>query len=309
MIFMANINVTVNGITFSNPVLTAAGPNVGTEMKLMEAVKGGAGGIVSKTVSRLPASDPRPTIRKGPCGGLINCETWAEIPVEEYFEGFRKVKNSGLPLIVSIGYSPEDMRFLGKMLEKEIQPDAFEFSTHYTGKSLEPLLAVARALRETVSVPIWMKISPNTPDIEELAGKASEFVDAFVAINSLGPVLDFDPDRPVPALGSSYGQGWLSGPPILPLALRMVYQIASVQPKPVIGVGGISSGRDAVKFFQAGASLVQICTAAITQGAEIYGRVAGEVEKWLEERKLPSLEPLRGEYSRQLHLLRKDRPQ
>ncbi len=305
---MTDMTARVNGISFSNPVLTAAGPNVGTCAKLMEAVKGGAGGIVTKTVSRLPAKDPRPTIRKGPCGGLINCETWAEIPAEEYFEGYREVKKSGLPLILSIGYSPEDMKYLGALLEREIQPDAFEFSTHYTGKSAEPLLAVARALRETVSVPIWMKISPNTPDFEELAAKASEFVDAFVAINSLGPVLDFDPDHPVPPLGSSWGQGWLSGPPILPLALRMVYQIASVQPKPVIGVGGISTGRDAVKFFQAGASLVQICTAALTRGSGVYGQVAGEVRKWLEERSISSQESLRGEYARQCAARRKDRP-
>ncbi|NLB83330.1 MAG: diguanylate cyclase [Synergistaceae bacterium] len=304
---MTDMTVKVNGISFPNPVLTAAGPNVGTCTKLMEAVRGGAGGIVSKTVSPIPAIDPRPTIRKGPCGGLINCETWAEIPVEEYFEGYRKVKESGIPLILSIGYSPEDMRYLGALLEKEIQPDAFEFSTHYTGKSIEPLLAVARALRETVSVPIWMKISPNTPDIEELAIKASEFVDAFVAINSLGPVLDFDPENPVPPLGSSFGQGWLSGPTILPLALRMVYQIASSQPKPVIGVGGVSSGRDAVKFFQAGASLVQICTAAITKGSEIYGKVAGEIDHWLEERKIPSPDYLRGEYARNIALFRKER--
>ena len=306
---MTNMKVTVNGISFANPILTAAGPNVGTCAKLMEAVKGGAGGIVSKTVSRLPATDSRPTIRKGPCGGLINCETWAEIPVEEYFKGYRKVKESGIPLILSIGYSPEDMRYLGALLEREIQPDAFEFSTHYTGKSVDPLLAVARALRETVSVPIWMKISPNTPDLEELAVRASEFVDAFVAINSLGPVLDFDPENPVPPLGSSYGQGWLSGPPILPLALRTVYQIASAQPKPVIGVGGISSGRDAVKFFQAGASLVQICTAAITKGSAIYGKVSGEMLLWLEERGISSPDSLRGEYARNLRKYRKDRPQ
>ena len=304
---MTDMTVKVNGISFPNPVLTAAGPNVGTCAKLMEAVRGGAGGIVSKTVSPIPAIDPRPTIRKGPCGGLINCETWAEIPVEDYFEGYRQVKESGLPLILSIGYSPEDMRYLGALLEREIHPDAFEFSTHYTGKSPEPLLAVARALREIVSVPIWMKISPNTPDIEELAVKASEFVDAFVAINSLGPVLDFDPENPIPPLGSSYGQGWLSGPPILPFALRAVYQIASAQPKPVIGVGGISSGRDALKFFQAGASLVQICTAAITKGAEIYGKVAGEIDGWLEERKISSPNSLRGEYARQLASFRKER--
>lgn len=162
---MADLSSRVHDVFFSNPVLTAAGPNVGTAVRLREAVVGGAGGIVTKTVSMVPAKDPRPTIRKASCGGLLNCETWAETPVEEYLEAYREVKRAGVPLIASIGYTPDDVRTLGRLLEKEVGPDIIEFSTHYTGKSLDPLLDVARALREAVSVPVWMKISPNTPDI------------------------------------------------------------------------------------------------------------------------------------------------
>ncbi len=295
---MVRMESTVNGVVFSNPVLTAAGPNVGTASKLREAVEGGAGGIVTKTVSVVPAKDPRPTIRKGPYGGLLNCETWAEIPVEEYIDAYREVKESGVPLVLSIGYSPEDVRTLGAMLEKEVRPDIIEFSTHYTGKSLDPLLEVAKSLRSAVSVPVWMKISPNTPDIEELAVRASEFVDGFVAINSYGPALDFDVESCKPALGSSYGQGWLSGSPILPIALRIVYQIASVQSKPVIGVGGVSTGTDALKFLMAGASLVQICSAAIQHGSGVYGKVAAEMEEWLASRNYSSVEEIRGMYQK-----------
>ncbi|MDD3389938.1 dihydroorotate dehydrogenase [Aminivibrio sp.] len=293
---MATISSTVNGVYFSNPVLTAAGPNVGSPARLREAILGGAGGIVTKTVSVMPAKDPRPTIRKSSCGGLLNCETWSELPVESYLESYREIKRAGVPLVTSIGYTPDDVRNLGKLLEREVKPDIFEFSTHYTGKSIEPLVSVAKALRETVSVPIWMKISPATPDIEELAVRASEFVDGFVAINSLGPALDFDIESAKPALGSSYGQGWLSGPPILPVALRIVYQIASVQTRPVIGVGGISCGEDALKFIMAGASLVQICSAAVRHGSEIYGRVAAEMGEWLDSRGIDSIEDVRGRY-------------
>ena len=295
---MATISSTVNGVFFPNPVLTAAGPNVGSPARLRDAVLGGAGGIVTKTVSVMPAKDPRPTIRKSPCGGLLNCETWSELPVESYLESYREIKKSGVPLVTSIGYTPDDVRKLGKLLEREVKPDIFEFSTHYTGKSIEPLVDVAKALRETVSVPIWMKISPATPDIEELAVRASEFVDGFVAINSLGPALDFDIESAKPALGSSYGQGWLSGPPILPLALQIVYQIASVQTRPVIGVGGISCGEDALKFIMAGASLVQICSAAVRHGSQIYGRVAAEIGQWLDSRGIGSIEDVRGRYIR-----------
>ncbi len=295
---MADISVIVNGVSFKNPVLTAAGPNVGSEEMIHKAIGGGAGGLVTKTVSVYPAKDNRPTIKKGNFEGLFNCETWSEKPLLYFTPACHYVRTSRIPLIVSIGYSPEDVSNLGSILEKEVQPDIIEFSTHYTGRSLKPLLAVAESLKRTVSCPIWMKVSPGIPDLEELALSASSIVDGFVAINSLGPALDIDIENPHPFLGSSYGEGWLSGPPILPIALCTVYRLAKIQSKPVIGAGGISSGEDAIKFFMAGASLVQICTAALRKGPEIYGKVAGEIDEWLDSHNYSSLQEIRGLYIR-----------
>ncbi len=297
---MAELRVKVTGIEFRNPVLTAAGPNVRNGEMMLKAFEGGAGGVVAKTVSVRPARDTRPTIRKTVCRGLVNCETWSELPFEAMLEEYRKVKDAGIPLIVSIGYTPKDMRQLGPIIEREVEPDAIEFSTHYSGRSVEPLVEVAKALRESVNLPIWMKISPNLPDIEELAVKASPFVDAFVAINSYGPVLDFDVETGEPILGSEYGQGWLSGQAILPIALRIVHQITSVQAKPVIGVGGIERGKDAIKFFMVGASAVQICSAAIRYGHSIYGKVAKEIEEWLDEHGFSSVDEVRGLFKEKL---------
>ena len=297
---MAELRVKVTGIEFRNPVLTAAGPNVRNGEMMLKAFEGGAGGVVAKTVSVRPARDTRPTIRKTVCRGLVNCETWSELPFEAMLEEYRKVKDAGIPLIVSIGYTPKDMRQLGPIIEREVEPDAIEFSTHYSGRSVEPLVEVAKALRESVNLPIWMKISPNLPDIEELAVKASPFVDAFVAINSYGPVLDFDVETGEPILGSEYGQGWLSGQAILPIALRIVHQVTSVQAKPVIGVGGIERGKDAIKFFMVGASAVQICSAAIRYGHSIYGKVAKEIEKWLDEHGFSSVDEVRGLFKEKL---------
>jgi len=297
---MADISVEINGIKFKNPVMPAAGPNVRNARMMLAAIDGGAGGIVSKTVSIKPADDKRPTIRKAICRGLVNSETWSELPIEKMLVELAEVKNAGVPLIVSIGYKPGEVAKLGELIENEIAPDGFEFSTHYTGKSIEPLVEVARSLRSAVEAPIWMKISPNTPDIEALAIAVSEYVDAFVAINSFGPVLDFDIENPIPELGSDYGQGWLSGPPILPIALRIVYQILSVRDKPVIGVGGISKGVDAIKFIMAGASAVQVCSAAIRSGHSVYGKIAAEIGDWLETHGYSSIEKIGGLYKKRL---------
>ena len=297
---IANLSVSVSGIRFLNPVLTAAGPNVRTAELMLQAVAGGAGGIVSKTVSLQAARDPRPTIRGTACRGLMNCETWSEMPVEEYIPECRKVKDAGVPLVVSIGYKPDEVSRLGKMFEAEVGPAAIEFSTHYVGRSLEPLVEVAQALRGSVSVPIWMKISPNFPDIEKLAVTVAPVVDGFVAINSYGPVLDFDVDSGAPLLGSDQGQGWMSGPPILPIAVRIVHRLTSVQDKPVIGVGGIEKGVDAIKFFMAGASAVQICSAAIRNGHAVYGKVAHEIGEWLDKHGYGSVQEIQGLYGRRL---------
>lgn len=293
---MVRMDQMINGVSFRNPVLTAAGPNTGTLGRMLEASQGGAGGIVTKTISVKPAKDPRPTISRSPLQGLYNCETWSERPYEDFLPEYLEIKKTGLPLIVSIGYSPRDVTTLGRILRNDIKPDIIEFSTHYVGKSMEPLLEVARRLKKEVECPVWMKISPDTADVETLAKAAEEYVDAFVAINSFGPVLDFDIERVSPFLGSTYGQGWMSGPPIMPLALRIVYQISRAQSKPVIGVGGIRTGNDAIKFIMAGASLVQICTAALREGPSIYGKVAREMEDWMASHGYEDIRSLRGAY-------------
>ena len=142
-----------------------------------------------------------------------------------------------------------------------------------------------------------MKISPGFPALEELVKEAEPVVDAFVAVNSYGPALDFDPVRCRPQLGSAWGQGWMSGRPLQPIALGIVCRLARIISKPIIGVGGISTGEDAVKFLMAGASLVQVCTAAISEGPAAYGRIAGEISEWLDQNGYKNLPEITGKIS------------
>ncbi len=158
---MADISVNIAGIEMKNPVMPAAGPNVRTGEMMVKAAEGGAGAIVSKTVSVVPAKDPRPTIRSTVCRGAVNCETWSEMGIEKFLEELAEAKSAGVPLIVSIGYRPEEVRQLGELIQREIEPDGFEFSTHYVGREVEPIVQIARTLRQSVEVPIFMKVSPN----------------------------------------------------------------------------------------------------------------------------------------------------
>ena len=228
---MAELSNTICGIDFINPVMPASGPNVKNSELMLRAAKTGAGAVVSKTFSRVPAEDPRPTIRKIRGGGFLNCETWLEDDYENFIQELQKLSDLNIPLIVSIGYSAEDVSFLGRILEKDVKPSAIEFSTHYTGHDIGPLLNVAKSLKKSVSVPVWMKISPGFPLIEELVTEADSIVDAFVAVNSFGPALDFDPSQCRPALGSRFGQGWMSGAPLMPIALWIVCRLSMIVSK------------------------------------------------------------------------------
>ncbi len=310
---MADLRTTLNGIEFPNPVLTAAGPNVIDARLMTAAAEGGAGGVVSKTFSVRPARDLRPTIRGLGSGGLVNAETWSEMTPEDFLAELAAAKKSldarGLPLVVSVGYKPEEVASLVALADREIGPAGFEFSTHYTGGSLDPLVEVAKAARRATERPVWMKLSPGFPEIEELVKRSEPWVDAFVAVNSYGPVLDIDIETGRPRLGSTSGYGWMSGPPLLPIALRIVHLVSSVQKKPVVGVGGIERGEDAVKFLMAGASLVQVCSAAIKKGSGVYGAVARELGTWLDRHpEAGGPDGIRGLYARRLAERRAPQP-
>lgn len=293
---MADISVKIGDLKFNTPVLTGAGPNVRDHRIINKVMKTRVGGVVSKTFSMRAAEYPKPAMFNTVCGGMINCETWLEKSTEECITDYEKVDRGNAPFIVSIGYSIDDMRKLGPMIQERLKPDAIEFSTHYQDQSVEDLVSIAAALRESVSIPIWMKLSPDQPFLESIVSKAEKFVDGFVAVNSLGPALDFNIDKGKPGLGSDEGYGWLSGPPLLPVALQTVHRISTVTDKPIIGVGGISCGEDAIKFLMVGASAVQVCTKAILKGPKTYENIANEMEQWLDEKGYESVEQVKNLY-------------
>ena len=157
------------------------------------------------------------------------------------------------------------------------------------------MVAAIRAAKEAVDVPVIVKLSPLGREMTAAAQAAKDAgADAIAAINSFGPCLGIDTETGLPLMGSADGYGWLSGQAIKALSLRCVFDIARTVDLPIIGVGGISSGADAIEFIMAGAWAVQICTAAILRGPSIYGKVAQQMEKWLDEHGYESLKDVRG---------------
>jgi len=289
---MANLSVAISGIEFSNPILPAAGPPSKDGAMLLAAAKGGAGGLVTKTISVSPAEVPRPCMAEIR-GGFMNAELWSELPKEQWLDTeYKLARSAGLPMIVGLGYSADQIRELAPLVRP--YADALELSTHYVGSDISPIINALRAAKDAVDVPVFMKLSPH-PNIQEIAVALEHAgADGLVMINSFGPCLSIDLETGLPLMGSKDGFGWLSGGAIKPLALRCVYQAARVIHIPIFGVGGVSNGRDAAEMFMAGASAVQVCTEAIVRGPSVYGKIARELNAFLDAHGYSSVRDIRG---------------
>lgn len=289
---MADLSVEICGLHFSSPLMPAAGPPTRDGAACAAAVQGGAGAIVSKTISVEPAQIPRPCISDVQIG-MLNTELWSELPKERWIEReYALAKAAGVPLIVGLGYTAEQIRELAPMVRPFA--DALELSCHYIGNDLKPITDTVQAAKKAVDVPVFVKMSPH-PNIQEIAlAVEAAGADALVMINSFGPCMGIDIETGLPLMGSQTGYGWLSGRAIKALAVRCVFDAARAVRIPIFGVGGIASGRDAAEMFMAGASAVQICTEAILKGPSVYGKIAGELNAFLDSHGYSSVNEIRG---------------
>jgi dihydroorotate dehydrogenase (NAD+) catalytic subunit len=289
---MANLSVKICGLEFPNPIMPAAGPPGKDGAMLQAAAKGGAGGLVTKTISVEPAEVPRPCMAEIR-GGFMNTELWSELPKEQWVETeYKMACATGLPIIVGMGYTAEQIKIVAPLVKP--YADALELSTHYVGTDISPIIDALKAAKAAVDVPVFMKLSPH-PNIQQIAlALENAGADGLVMINSFGPCMSIDVETGLPLMGSKGGYGWLSGAAIKPLAVRCVYDAASVVKIPIFGVGGIANGRDVAEMFMAGASAVQVCTEAILRGPMVYGKMAKELNTFLDKQGYASVEDIKG---------------
>ncbi|MFW6285081.1 MAG: dihydroorotate dehydrogenase, partial [Bacillota bacterium] len=236
-----NLKTRFDGLELKNPLMPASGPLVGDDKKLKFMADAGCGAIVTKTISTKAPNIPKPCIY-GANQYVMNSELWSEYPLEDWVETFlpKFKKESDRPLIVSVGYSEEDMKALIPKLDPFA--DAFEVSTHYVGTDLSVIGNTVKVIRSLTKKPFYMKISPHIPDPEGFAHTIKENgANGIVAINSLGPTIHVNVKRRALEYGGPDGYVWTTGPVIKNLALGVVYKIKSAEPDlTVIGVGGIA---------------------------------------------------------------------
>jgi dihydroorotate dehydrogenase (NAD+) catalytic subunit len=260
----------IAGLTLRNPVMTASGTfGYGGEFRELVDLRR-LGAIVVKGLSLTPsAGNPPPRIVETPCG-MLNAIGLENIGIAEFRTTRLKfLRKLGNPIIVNIyGQREEDYEVLAGIVDDEPDIAAIEVNISCPNVKaggiafgVDPTAAAAltRRIRAQTTKPLIMKLSPNVTDIVAIARAVeSEGADAVSLINTItGMAIDIDTRRPKLANVT----GGLSGPAIRPVAVRMVWQVAQAVSIPVIGIGGIMTGRDALEFLIAGATAVQVGTA------------------------------------------------
>ena len=291
-----------------NPLILASGI-LGTEAELMARVaRSGAGAVTAKSCSLQPrAGHPNPTVLAWE-HGLINAVGLAnpgvEAEVEELVRTRALLRPLGAALVASVFADTVGnfARVAARLAEAD--PDLIEVNISCPnvhdefGAPFASDAAVAAevttAVREAVRgrAPILVKLSPNVNDIAIIARAVeSAGADGISTINTLtGMIIDVEARRPVLA----NRMGGLSGPAIRPLAVRCVYEIFRAVAIPIIGMGGVSSGRHAIEMIMAGATAVGIGSAVYQDGPEVFGRIGHEMAALMVELGYESMAEMRG---------------
>jgi len=288
------LNTRIAGIELKTPLILSSGILGTTPGMLKLAEKGGAGAVTTKSIGvERREGHANPIITEVDCG-FINAVGLSNPGMEKAAEEIKKAKKTlKIPLIASIfAFSIADFEKVAEkisaagpdMLEANISCPNVE-SEHGKPFATDPRAAAeaAKAVKKSSSVPFSIKLSPNVPDIKEIAKAVEGQADAITAINTVGPGMRIDIGARKAILMNK--AGGLSGPAIRPVAVKCVNDIRSVTKKPIIGTGGVMAGRDAIEMMMAGADAVGIGTGVYYRGYDVFAKVEKEMKDWLEKEK------------------------
>ncbi len=260
----------LGGVELANPVMLASGVQGQSLYKVVEALRLGAGGAVTKSIGLEPRLGyPEPTMAEAD-SGMVNAAGLPNPGAEAFSREMASLRGKGLPVFVSVyGSNAEEFAAVVRRLDQnEFVGYELNLSCPHVegvgtevGTDPELVSLIVKAVKSNTHKPVFAKLSPNAERLVEVATAAADAgADGVTAVNTV-KALAIDVRTGRPSLSNRYGG--LSGGAIRPIALRCVYELSESVDIPIIGCGGISSWEHAVQFFLAGASAVQVGTATL----------------------------------------------
>jgi dihydroorotate dehydrogenase (NAD+) catalytic subunit len=286
------------GIRLKNPTILASGILGVTKSSLASCIRNGAGAVTMKSISQEPRKGHNNPIIITFEGGMMNAVGYSNPGLDEAKKEFSQLDEVGGPVFASvIGTKPEDFAFM----VREFVTDDFAaveiplscphtpgFGTLAGQGTPEATYDITKAVVAETKLPVFVKISPNTQSLGDVAKAAEKAGAAAITCgNTLGPGMVIDIRTRQPIL--DFKVGGVSGPALRPIAVRCVYDIYKSVKIPIIGVGGVQTGRDAIEMMMAGASAVGIGTGVYYRGPEVFRLVCQEMEAFMKDEGIKSI--------------------
>ncbi len=299
---MVDLNVKINQLHLSNPVVTASGTfGYGLEFQDFVPLEELGAVIVKGTTLEPREGNDYPRMAETPAG-MLNCVGLQNKGVDYFCEHiYPQIKDIKTHMIVNVsGNSPESYAACAARIDALESIPAIELNISCPnvkeggmsfGVTCQGAASVVRAVREVYHKTLIVKLSPNVTSIADIARACEdEGADSVSLINTLmGMAIDIERCQPKLSIRT----GGLSGPAVKPVAVRMVCEVAHAVKIPVIGLGGIMNAEDAIEFFMAGATAIQIGTANFIDPA-VTMKVKHGIVQWLEKHGCKSLEEIIG---------------
>ncbi|MFX0146279.1 MAG: dihydroorotate dehydrogenase [Candidatus Hodarchaeota archaeon] len=288
------LEVNISGLKLKTPIILASGI-LGVSCSTMKRViNAGAGAITTKSVGpRARKGYKNPSIIEIFPGTFLNSVGLANPGIDNFINEIKEAKSLNFPLIVSI-FGENDESYLQVALKaEEAGADALELNiscphaeVSCIGIDKNLTYSLIKKLKQNIGIPLFVKLNPNVTDICEIAQAAEKAgANAVVAINTISSmIIDINVRRPI----LSHGSGGMSGRAIHPIAIKAVYDLYKILNIPIIGCGGVYNWKDAIEFFLAGASAIQIGT-AFYQGFNFLSQINQNLIRYLERENFKSI--------------------
>ena len=298
------LEVKLAGLKLRNPTILAAGI-LGISKKVLERVAiSGAGAVTTKSITVKPRKGHNnPIFIQTTRESFLNAVGYSNPGLEAAKKEFENLNDFPVPVVGSlVATDAEEYAYLTENV-REIDFKAIEIvlsCPHTPGFGVlaghstpEATKEITSAVRKKTKLPLFIKVSPNVMDLGKIV-KAAERAgaDGITAVNTLGPGMAIDIETGKPVL--DFKVGGLSGPALKPIAIRCVYDIYESVRIPIIGVGGITTGKDAIEMMMAGATAVGIGTGIYYRGIDVFKKVCDEMTEFLESHGYSSLDEIIG---------------